>query len=1271
MTTTSRRTTAGAAVLALTAGLMAAPAVASPAAAAPATATTVTPNPWYAGETFQGWGTSLVWFANATGGYPADVRQDLYDKLFTADGLDLNIARYNIGGGHASDVEDYLRPGGAVPGWWQADATGDLYGAPTTHENAAAVREAFDPADDRFYDLDADAGQRWWVEQLAADEQITHWETFANSAPWFMTENGYVSGGFDATTEQLRPDSVGAFAQYLARVSEALEDAHGIEVATIDPLNEPNTNYWGTTLDEDGVPVGGRQEGMHVGPARQADLIDALAGRLRAEGSTTDAVVSAMDETNPGTFVRNWNAYDQQTRDNVDQLNVHTYGTGGRVTVRDLAKVADTPLWMSEVEGNWVNGWNPASIANGLGIAGRIQDDLRELEPEAWVFWQPVEDLYNMEMPKPQGEDLNWGGVFIDLDCRWYGEGEDRVFASERRVEDADGDLSQVEPCGVVTNTKYDTTRNFTHFVRPGDRLIGTDSTTTTAALKADGTSTVLVHTNATAEPVELTVDLRHFGTIAPGATATPYVTTESPADEPSRNALVEGDAVAVDAAARTVTLTLPARSVTSIELSGVSGVAADAAAIADGATYQLTGVQSGKALTAAADAATATTITTPATTADAARTQVWTAHEVPATGRLDRTKRVVLTDADGRVLGATAAGTDLRAVDVEAAKADPATRWIVSSTDTLTFALVNEGIGQALEVGGQSTEENAGVGVWTSGGGAHQRWYPRDTRATGVLPVALSTTVGAVPTLPATVVPTYRWGTGAAATVVWDDVPASAWEQRGQVTVTGTATDVFGTSLPATVTVDVGGYTVTDPVSVTTYVGSGLAPVQAAAPSVVPARIGASTATFDAPVTWDWSGVTDASFVDEGVVAVPGTAESNEAGAAPVPATLHVVVTARSSANVATDPVTTASATFTEPGYSIEGTRNGVRTDKAWSNWKSSDKNVSDTLTYTFATPIELADAAVYFYPDGTSWAQEIAVEVLDADGAWTPVADSPVTVDSPTDGSAPVVPVDLRGVTAHGVRFVMTAHENTHMVVSEVEIGAVAPAASSVADLAALRTDGVDVPGFAPDVTSYEVTSAGSAWPTVVAVPVDSAARVEVTQPSEGNGGVATVRVTSPDGTVTTQTTVRVVRQAVVRGVTIGGLDADGAAAVRGRLTAVVDADPADARLTYRWAVDGRPVPGAHRATFTPTRKHVGGTVTVTVTAAARGFATSTEVTSAPATVVADVDPGRPGKPGKPGDPGKPGKPGKPGDPGKPGKPGDPGKPGKLGGPVGHVGR
>jgi hypothetical protein len=300
-----------------------------------ANAVTVTLDPSYQGQEFEGWGTSLVWFANATGGYPDEIREQLAEMVFGDEGLNLNIARYNIGGGNAPNIDnEYLRGGAsAVPGWWAAPEG-------TTHED----KDWWDPENPEHWNWDADANQRWWIDQVKDD--VTHWEAFSNSPPYFQTVSGYVSGGFDPNTDQIRADKVEEFATYLTEVMEHVEAEHGIEFDTVDPLNEPNTNYWGTQLGPDGVqPTGGRQEGAHAGPELQQLVINALAERLSQ--AETEAVISAMDETNPGTFTRNWNAYTEESRANVEQMNVHTYGTGQRTSARDLAKGSDKPLWMS------------------------------------------------------------------------------------------------------------------------------------------------------------------------------------------------------------------------------------------------------------------------------------------------------------------------------------------------------------------------------------------------------------------------------------------------------------------------------------------------------------------------------------------------------------------------------------------------------------------------------------------------------------------------------------------------------------------------------------------------------------------------------------------------------------------------------------------------------------------------------------------------------------------------------------------------------------
>ncbi|MFI6208088.1 RICIN domain-containing protein [Streptomyces sp. NPDC051041] len=671
--TRSRRLLAAAGITALATGatLVSAPSPAAQAADVPSV--TVRPDPSYQQEPFEGWGTSLVWFANATGDYPKEIREKLAALLFGDDGLALNIARYNIGGGNAPDVKDYLRAGGAVEGWWRAPAG-------TTREDTDWW-DAGDPAD---WNDDADATQRWWVDRIKDD--ITHWETFSNSPPWFMTVSGYVSGGFDAAEDQLKAESVDDFAAYLAGATRRLEQAHGIKVDTVDPFNEPNTTYWSTRLGPDGEPVGGRQEGAHMGPELQQKVLRALAPALRK--ARTGAEISAMDETNPSLFAQNWNAYSAEARALVGQMNVHTYGTGQRTTVRDLAKAEGKRLWMSEVEGDWGDGQSFTDMRPGLGLAQRIVDDLRELEPRAWVFWQPVEDYDNM---KPGGESArggNWGEIQVPFSCT---------------------SQDTLETCPVRTNTKFDTARNFTHFIRPGDRLIKVNDTSSAAAVTRDGKGASLVHVNSATQAREVTVDLSKFRTVSRDATVTPVVT--------SADGKLERHAP-VRVTDRAATFTVPAQSVTSFVVQGVSGVAKDAPLLRKGHTYTLTGVQSGKAVTVADDG-TGLVIGT----GDGSAAQQWRLSRVrPGSGTGDR--YVFTNPVDGRRL---AVRNDVPVAEPDSGRRDEAAEWIASTTGDGTWTLVNAATGRLLEVGGQATHEGAAVTTWPPNSGSNQRWTITD----------------------------------------------------------------------------------------------------------------------------------------------------------------------------------------------------------------------------------------------------------------------------------------------------------------------------------------------------------------------------------------------------------------------------------------------------------------------------------------------------------------------------------------------------------------
>ncbi|MGP3966849.1 RICIN domain-containing protein [Streptomyces sp. 6N223] len=646
--------------------------------AAAGSAVTITPDPSYQGEDFEGWGTSLVWFANATGDYPDEIRQELADLLFGDEGLALNIARYNIGGGNAPDVPDYLRAGGAVEGWWRAPEG-------TTREDVDWW-SADDPAD---WNPDADATQRWWVDEI--EDEIDHWETFSNSPPWFQTVSGYVSGGFDSSADQLKTESVDDFAAYLVGATERLEEAHGIDVDTLDPFNEPNTPYWGTQLGEDGNPTGGRQEGAHMGPRLQQQVLRALAEEL--DGAGTDADISAMDETNPGIFATNWNSYPAEVRALVDQMNVHTYGTGQRTTARDLAKAAGKPLWMSEVEGDWGNiGQNFESMTPALGLAQHMIDDLRMLEPTAWVFWQPVEDYNNMAPGGESEKGGNWGSIQLPFDCT---------------AEDT------LATCPIHTNRKFDAARNFTHFIQPGDHLVKTGNANSVAAVTEDGDGATVVHVNATAEAREVTLDLSKFGFVGRGAEVTPVVTDAD-------GSLTEGAPVRVRD--EKATITVPAGSVTSFLVEGVHGVAGDAALVRPGHDYQLTGAQSGRALA-------------PNAAGDGVVIRITDADDADQSWRVTKLTRGVGNDARYAV---TSPAADRRlairggtlVLEPRDGRPDAAAQWIMSTTGDGTWTLVNAATGQVLDVPGEATADGSPVSVWTPNSGANQLWTVTDLDA-------------------------------------------------------------------------------------------------------------------------------------------------------------------------------------------------------------------------------------------------------------------------------------------------------------------------------------------------------------------------------------------------------------------------------------------------------------------------------------------------------------------------------------------------------------
>ncbi|MFI8187275.1 glycoside hydrolase [Streptomyces sp. NPDC085946] len=314
--------------------------------------------------TWQGWGTSLAWWANVFG-----ARDDFADLFFTTGsvpydgrtlpGLGLNIARYNLGAcswnsvNGASMVKSPNIPGfKQIEGFWQD----------WTDEDPAS------PA----WKWSADADQRAMLVKATQRGAVP--ELFANSPMWWMCANHNPSGAADGGNN-LQSWNHRRHASHLAAVALRARTHWGVDFATVDPFNEPSSSWWTAT---------GTQEGCHMDAAVQASVLSYLRGELDRR-DLTGVRISASDETGYDLARTTWNSFGASTKALVDQVNVHGYqGAGGRRDLlhTDVVTTSRKVLWNSETgDGD----------GTGLTMAGNLLYDFRWLHPTAWCYWQVMD----------------------------------------------------------------------------------------------------------------------------------------------------------------------------------------------------------------------------------------------------------------------------------------------------------------------------------------------------------------------------------------------------------------------------------------------------------------------------------------------------------------------------------------------------------------------------------------------------------------------------------------------------------------------------------------------------------------------------------------------------------------------------------------------------------------------------------------------------------------------------------------------------------------
>lgn len=439
-------------------------------------------------QPFNGWGTSLAWFANRTGDWRCS--EELVDLLFAPPhermSLGFTIARYNIGGGDHPSQRGELRAGAEVPSWRPDPAAG--------------------------YDLAADPRQRWWLQAAAqrAGQQFIA-DAIAYSAPWWMTTSGRSNGHLDGTIDNLLPGYEATFASYLADVVEQIETIDGVAFRTLSPLNEPGTDYWKAQT---------RQEGMRVSPGEpQRRILDATYDALRERGLPTG--MSAVDETGVDSSLVALRALAEVGFDlsHIDQVNVHTYLTGDRVALHDLAVGSmGKRLQMSEIT---IDGgpYAPQRIEPSLAWAAHLTTDLLELQPSEYVYWQAIE----AEMDTISGNG-NWG------------------FIHDHSGRDE----------GFTVTKMFHAMRQYTNFIRPGATFVETSSARAVAAIDGEGQLLTIVVINDAATHDHVQFELAGIAGVANQAHA--YRTSQSEDFADLGDLPIEGDRLTASLAPLSIT---------------------------------------------------------------------------------------------------------------------------------------------------------------------------------------------------------------------------------------------------------------------------------------------------------------------------------------------------------------------------------------------------------------------------------------------------------------------------------------------------------------------------------------------------------------------------------------------------------------------------------------------------------------------------------------------------------------------------------------------
>lgn len=395
-------------------------------------------SPEYSFQTLKGWGTSLSWWGNSIGSWKNETKKnEILDLIFNeSNGLGFNVARYNIGGG---DNPSH------------------------THMRNGAMLEGYQPYPG-VWDYNADATQRQ-ILSGAIDRGVNIVEGFSKTPPFWMTYSGCSAGNIDGKSN-LRPDYYDDYANYLAEVYLLFKDRFGVTFDSISPINEPNGPWW---------KVNNRQEGCHYTREEQNKLFKVMKDVFDSKG-LSNVTLAGPEGFEFKSTLSSWDTYDDNAKSAIGKINTHSYFGNERLLLNSISLCTGKRLSMSEF-GVGVGEHDHNAIDSALVLAHKIRDDVRELQPETWVYWQAVEEEFYTN---------NWGLIHAN-------------FKGDEEYE--------------ITKQYYGMA-NFSKFIRPGSTIIGANNPNILASLNKDTNTLCFVVINDSKYSHNYTFDLSKFSSL-------------------------------------------------------------------------------------------------------------------------------------------------------------------------------------------------------------------------------------------------------------------------------------------------------------------------------------------------------------------------------------------------------------------------------------------------------------------------------------------------------------------------------------------------------------------------------------------------------------------------------------------------------------------------------------------------------------------------------------------------------------------------------------